>query len=60
MYRGGSGRPRVEVLSDGPKVERGEGITDRERVETGVGDGDDPEDIKKGLEPRVADSTIES
>lgn len=29
-------------------------------METGVGDGEDPEDIKKGLDPRVADSTIES
>lgn len=60
MYLGGSGRPIVEVLSDGPNVERGEVITDRESVETGVGDGVDPEDNRKGLEPRATGSTIES
>ena len=59
-YRGGSGRPIVEALSDSPSVERGEVIIDRDSVETGVGDGVEPEDIIKGLEPRVTGSTIES
>ena len=57
LYGGGSGRPKVEALSEN-RVERGVGKPGRESVETGVGIADDPEDIRKGLEPRVAVSPI--
>lgn len=58
LYGGGSGRPRVDALSDCPRVDRGVGKAGRDSVETGVGKADDPEDIRKGLEPRVPDSPI--
>jgi len=57
LYGGGSGRPKVEALSES-RVERGVGKVGRESVETGVGIVDEPEDIRKGLEPRLADSPI--
>lgn len=58
LYGGGSRRPKVEDLSESRVVERGVGKVGRESVETGVGIADEFEDIRKGLEPRVADSPI--